>query len=467
MHKLILILILTFNTILAFAQRPIDFKSLILPAQTFRVSLGGGINNNFINNDDIDSKPSYSLRLAANYQIFPHRIWGITTGLVYTHLSSKTQQNNTQIITNAIDIEDDPFIHHSIFSNYKERQKTNLLTLPILATFRHPLSYDWNIEFALGPSLAYVLNSKYTVKNGTIETQGYYPQYNITFLDLPEDGFYTTSEHFQGNNSKKNFVLNADFNANAVKKLSASSALVFGIFASYSITSYVKKNSNALQYDPDCLSSNGYKNPKYNGALATTSSANSLSYGISVALQFSKPRRPKQIDPQDFTPIQYPQPEPIDSTSLDLPPEEEILPQDDTPELLASETSESPTPDNINLSKQDLQSQINNAGNLTFELDQDNLSKESLKTLSKIADILSANPNVNIEVCGHTCNLGSSSTNYKIGLRRANAVAQQLTNLGIDNSRIKISSAGAKKPVAPNTTSQGRKQNRRVSITIL
>lgn len=69
-----------------------------------------------------------------------------------------------------------------------------------------------------------------------------------------------------------------------------------------------------------------------------------------------------------------------------------------------------------------------------------------------------------VRVYGYTDAQGSSETNKDLAQRRANAVKDWLQNNGVDASRISVNAIGEARPVASNTTEQGRQQNRRVEI---
>jgi outer membrane protein OmpA-like peptidoglycan-associated protein len=88
-------------------------------------------------------------------------------------------------------------------------------------------------------------------------------------------------------------------------------------------------------------------------------------------------------------------------------------------------------------------------------------------------DELLTGPNASDLLCGHfvieghTDNLGSPEVNKQIGLARAFAVRQYLgEKYGIPRDAMRIVSYGGDRPVADNTTQEGRARNRRVVITI-
>ena len=71
-----------------------------------------------------------------------------------------------------------------------------------------------------------------------------------------------------------------------------------------------------------------------------------------------------------------------------------------------------------------------------------------------------------IKVTGHTDNKGSADYNMKLSQKRAEAVRDYLVSIGVDPSKVEITGEGETKPVADNTTEEGRAKNRRVEVDI-
>ena len=90
---------------------------------------------------------------------------------------------------------------------------------------------------------------------------------------------------------------------------------------------------------------------------------------------------------------------------------------------------------------------------------------ESTPTLAEIGQMLKAHPDLKLEIDGHTDNVGSAASNMTLSDQRAAAVKQYLANnFQIDASRLTSKGFGATKPIAANTTDDGRAQNRRVEL---
>ncbi len=103
-----------------------------------------------------------------------------------------------------------------------------------------------------------------------------------------------------------------------------------------------------------------------------------------------------------------------------------------------------------------------------FPSDRDALSPEAEARLTELANRLKAeNVNVYLEIQGHTDSAGPEAYNDQLGAARAEAVRRSLSRQGIALNRMATISYGEEAPVAPNTTAEGRAQNRRVAIVVL
>jgi len=92
------------------------------------------------------------------------------------------------------------------------------------------------------------------------------------------------------------------------------------------------------------------------------------------------------------------------------------------------------------------------------------LLPESMQVLDSIAGDLLDNPDLAIEVSGHTDNTGSAATNRRLSKQRAEAVRAYLIGKGIAASRLTAVGYGPDRPIASNKTEDGRAANRRVEL---
>jgi outer membrane protein OmpA-like peptidoglycan-associated protein len=107
------------------------------------------------------------------------------------------------------------------------------------------------------------------------------------------------------------------------------------------------------------------------------------------------------------------------------------------------------------------------ADNILFTSGKATLRAESYPELNRLARLLHENPSVKIEVSGHTDNTGSASLNKRLSKARALSVKRYLESQGITPERIEYEGYGFDQPIAPNTTAEGRAQNRRVEIKVI
>lgn len=103
---------------------------------------------------------------------------------------------------------------------------------------------------------------------------------------------------------------------------------------------------------------------------------------------------------------------------------------------------------------------------ILFDTNESTLKPESKANLEKIAEVLKKYDKTEVTVAGYTDNVGTMSHNQQLSERRANAVRLFLSNHGIAPSRMTVMGFGPDNPVAPNTTADGRSQNRRVELHI-
>ncbi len=105
--------------------------------------------------------------------------------------------------------------------------------------------------------------------------------------------------------------------------------------------------------------------------------------------------------------------------------------------------------------------------NILFQTGKSIITTSSYSELDRLLGILNDNPQMKIEISGHTDNTGSLQLNLKLSEDRAKAVVEYLAQKGIDRTRLEFKGFGPQQPIADNTTADGRTKNRRVEFKIL
>jgi OOP family OmpA-OmpF porin len=110
---------------------------------------------------------------------------------------------------------------------------------------------------------------------------------------------------------------------------------------------------------------------------------------------------------------------------------------------------------------------ISTTGAIYFKTGSAELDSASNALLDSVADIANRCPSVKIEVSGHTDTTGSASANQTLSEARAKAVVTYLVAHGVAQGRIAATGFGGTKPVASNTTEDGRAKNRRIEFKVV
>ncbi|MBQ0089697.1 MAG: OmpA family protein [Prevotellaceae bacterium] len=103
---------------------------------------------------------------------------------------------------------------------------------------------------------------------------------------------------------------------------------------------------------------------------------------------------------------------------------------------------------------------------ILFATNKADLNTDSKNALSKFAEVLRNNADMDIAIIGHTDNTGTDAINDPLSLNRAKSVESFLsTSCGVNNKQIKVvQGKGSREPIASNDTKEGQTQNRRVEI---
>lgn len=101
---------------------------------------------------------------------------------------------------------------------------------------------------------------------------------------------------------------------------------------------------------------------------------------------------------------------------------------------------------------------------VNFDFDKAVIRPQDYAKLDQDIDALKAWGDVDVEVAGHTCSIGTEEYNLGLSQRRAEAVRNYLVSKGVSADRLTARGYGEARPVASNATREGRAQNRRVEL---
>lgn len=114
--------------------------------------------------------------------------------------------------------------------------------------------------------------------------------------------------------------------------------------------------------------------------------------------------------------------------------------------------------------KKDVKTVLNN---IFFDSGKAELRPESFIELDKLQLLLTQNPSLQVEISGHTDDVGKDAENQALSEKRALSVADYLIKKGVNTQNIKVKGYGKTKPLVPNTSEENRQINRRIEMSIL
>ncbi len=106
------------------------------------------------------------------------------------------------------------------------------------------------------------------------------------------------------------------------------------------------------------------------------------------------------------------------------------------------------------------------AKNIYFITGSYKLSTKSNAALNEVVKVLNDNPELMVDIDGHTDNVGKDEMNQTLSDNRAASVKEYFVKKGIAEARLTSKGYGETKPIADNNTAAGRTKNRRVELTV-
>ena len=152
--------------------------------------------------------------------------------------------------------------------------------------------------------------------------------------------------------------------------------------------------------------------------------------------------------------------QPVTTTT---PPAQEVV---DTPVTTTEDETEDPF---LSSDLQVVNDELRRRGfsaDVYFQYDEDSLSEETREKLARNAELLRAQAQFMVTIEGHADERGTNEYNLALGERRANAVRDYLTSLGVDGGRLRTLSYGEERPVCTTSDESCLSQNRRAHMII-
>jgi len=454
-----------------------------LSAQTeheFSIYGGAGISTLNYSVTVGEQKMGFGGQLGLGYTYFFSPNLGLRSGLELALYNSKFNLKELSTTNEAVDLYGDMFIYRSKISDLEEKQRGILFQIPVMLQFQG----NGNHKFygAVGAKLGLPIGKSYSNTGGAIYNTGFYGHENYEYDEQEFVGF----GHFKGRGSdgsldlKMAFLLSAE--AGMKWQLSGMS-LYTGIYFDYGLNNIADdKTAPLIEYNrpnPRNFTMNSIIHAQYSDASATkghsfTDKVKPMAIGIKLRLAFGGAKK-------TVTPAPAPRPIVDDSERLAreaaAKAEAERLAKEAAEraaaEKAAAEKAAAEKAEAERLAREKAAALQAIKGNIAEPVDgytvsQTALTNKQKQELDKRIALLQENPDMNVFIYGHTCEIGSDKVNERVGLARAEQAKAYMISKGIDAKRITgTASKLEKEPLVSNTNESNRKLNRRVVIMVV
>lgn len=419
-----------------------------IKAQELNVKINAGQSGILYDSSIGTGKLKFGAGIGVGYTYFFSNHWGITTGIDVNFNKNSFELNGKNTInTYEVDDQTSAFEYRVTPLKYKEEQHFISAAIPLLMQYR--TAFASNTQWYLGFGGKILFPGKQTVKASADQLQlsGYYPDLNILVDDLPSHGFGLVTDWKDETKISLDPTFLASLETGLTFKIKENTQLYTGVYVDYGLTNLSNEttDTNITVYDP-----NGINNTQANGTIGNkkiVQNARYLSTGVQLKLGFSltkdKPQ-PKELKTETETP------------KAEIPVQQPLVQQK------VVETA--PVKKELTV---DERNYIEKKPLVFQEIGNTNVTTELAVRLDEIAKILKSNKDIDLNITGYTCDIGTKERNLEIGMQRAESVANYLKNKGIEPNRMHLFSKGENEPLVPNTPAENKPLNRRVMLLLV
>ena len=407
-----------------------------------------------------DNPLKFGFKAGLGYTFFLSDYWGIGTGVEFARYNNKvTLPDGLAYSTPALGGNSQPGQHRNYVvttSGFVETQKLSTINIPLMVQFNAPASKSVRFYTLAGVKVGLPVMSSWTQSISRIST-GY--------LSMGEN-----AGSYQEGIGIDNYTSEGDFEVKpslmlagelGIKfRLSKSLFLYAGAYIDYGLND-IRKNTaedaNLIHYaenSPQATTGNSLVSVS-----SAISNVNLLSCGLNLRLGIGFGKKKEKSKPE---------PEPVVQEKIVERIVERVVRDTVVKEVHIRDTVvQEVVKEIVREVPQEIKQSMIKLSNTLFAFDKWNLTEEAAIELNKVAAWISENPEISIEIEGHTDNKGSAEYNRKLSEERAKSVYDYFVSKGIEPSRLSYRGYGLTRPIADNATEEGRQQNRRVELKII
>jgi len=449
----------------------------------FSVHAGGGLSSLNYRVTFGEQRLNLGGHFGLGYHYFFSPNWAIGTGIELGFYRSKFDMDNLSLSFVTTDMQGAEFEFRSIINNFEERQRAMLLQIPLMLRFQTDKS-NRNHQFfaAAGGKIGFPIRGRYS-NTLPFDNVGYFAFENALYDTQTFMGF----GHFPNRRQEHNLEFRTAFFLSAEAgmkwRLNDKRSLYMGLYLDYGLNNILKASSSRpalIEHNastPTVFTVNSVTNSQYmqtGSSTARTFTDNIKPIAVGIKLRFgfgrSCDRREQaqavvedQAVPQRQTPRNYDEIQrALNEASRALADSEaarQIAEKDLEESQKAARQAEEEA---MKALKKLLESPIDH-----YALNQTEPGEHQKRRLDEKIAVLKQYPNIRFYIQGHTCNIGTSEANERVGYGRDVRARAYLIANGIDPSRILgVECKRDTQPVAPNTGEPNRLLNRRVQLII-
>jgi len=443
--------------------------------QFLHFNAGGGMHGMSYNIPNGTQKLGAGFTFNSAYSYFFAPNWGLQTGIGIQSFGASSVINLTTEMPD-VDSEGDTYQLMTYYRNWQESQRALLLDIPLSVQFRYPISQKIRLLTSAGAIVSMPVSATFKTKGGEIQTVGNYPQWHLELTDIPTEGYTTTTQQYSGKFSLKPVYMGT-IDIGMLYKLSEKMDLYVGGYANYGLNNAITPDTKYM-YQKDGL---------YNGLFASeqVNDVKPISVGVKVGIYWQLTKKLTVANVEKLAKPFQPIAEIIDEKPKDTIVAQEIKPivievkKDTVVPIVPSEVSVKIPADTVPipaiLQKELVQvvdsfeiiKKLVESTDFHFGLNSTLPTTMEIDIMKIVSRYLQSNPNAQLYVVGHTCNIGSHASNYQIGLNRAIMVKISFIKLGAPAIQIFTVSKSYDMPIVPNTTEENRIKNRRAQLKLV
>lgn len=380
-------------------------------------------------------------QIQVEYAYYFHQNWGVYVGLGFSAFGSYGVLNNTNTWTSQGDSDGEQYDHLALTHDWKEQQITHIVDLPIGIQCQYPINDDnLRIYGGLGVRVGVPVYNKLALRSGTLEHQGYYPQWNMLIREgegnmTGDRDFYTETIGEQWSTDRqsleqKKISLAVEANIGVMVPMTQQLDLLCGLYCQVGTlnlnpTAQADRNDIGWQQSGNIPSAKHYEDAamayrnhtfmnEYNGLLSTNLATATRPWGVGLTVGIAWHHIEKAKTPEPtYTKIQQ------CDTTFALQPRQEIVQK---PKKEAA--------------KQIVQ--VMRKSVIWFDVNSTDPKLEPADVLDKLAAVLIANPEQQIIISGHASKEGSARKNRILSEQRAGVIADMLVEKGVNRNQLRV-----------------------------